>query len=1020
MAGRDRRHRPLRVGVWAYNGSITLLVEGIGVFVHNVTRGLLDLPAGIEVVLVVGPGDTSLPAVEEFQKVGGRRFRVLSFTTPNERLRAVVRNWLRWAAERRHRRTRGRGEQSARPGRGRASALVRRIAGAVPRNRITLAYARKLKGIAQWTLLPVLMTLGMARLMVGSAVRRTVRVVTWPLKIGVLRLKAWAERPSTADPADVIREADVDAWLVPYVLIGYPLDEPSVLVIHDLVTHHFPDGFAKATLEAVGKLAPENASRATLCACMSEFIRESDLKGVLNLPDEKIAVVRPAAPTDFPETTPEVEASIRERLGEQPFLLYPAAFRPYKNHETLIEGLGELHRRGHLDFDVVFTGSGQVTAACRKALDRHGLHDRVHVMRFVTREELAALYRQAFATVVPSLYEQGSFPVYEALHFGCPVACSDIAPLREQSASMGDAMLYFEPKNPASLADAVERIIFDREGIRRRQAAAKSTLWERRWVDAAAEWVLVLEEAAARGGRRDAAKLLAAERAPERIWVEQVATSPEFADAQELVELGDQTIKPAWPRRTPRIATRSALPEAFVFLPTLPESSGRVRTLIDTLADVNRDRRELRLSIGIDVHHPDFDAFQRQTDPLTSVHRTRLAPIGRHAAAQVLGRRPDWLVERPDGGFLFFDVGGEIALRADAWLSLSERLPLPLLPARPYGVVVQGEYQSPGTPSAGGPADDNGFLEFGVRPTIDAADWVVASTPWAAEGLAKAFALRGDRFRFVPDYCDPSARFADVKTEHIPFITPGCTLVVTNDRDHGGMEAIIAGQARLKERLGAATPPLIICGPSTDRLSPILADGHGRGGISDQVKAFHAAREMSSEDRLQWRTVRRLIRQTDLCEGVDLVFLGAVADGHLKDLYQKAGVVIDGSGRPGGSRSLVDATWFARPAVSARTPAAEWFAERFHIPVRFFPYGDGAALADLLAEIIADRGIDAAELDAARTGLAWAEFSGRRFAERIYGHLVELAERGRPSATDFVIPGANRRRLPALLKRRAA
>jgi glycosyltransferase involved in cell wall biosynthesis len=995
-------------------------VEGIGVFVHNVTRGLLDLPDGIEVVLVVGPGDATLPAVAEFQKVGGRRFRVLSFTSPNERLRAIARNWLRWAAERRHRRTRGRGEQSALPGRSRLSALVRRAVRTVPRNRVTLAYARKLRSLAEWTLLPLLMAAGVARLMVRTAVKQTIRVATSPLKTAILQLKAWAERPSTADPADVIRAADVDAWLVPYVLIGYPLDEPSVLVIHDLVTHHFPDGFAKATLEAVAKLAPENASRATLCACMSEFIHESDLKGVLKLPDEKVAVVRPAAPTDFPETTPEVEASIRERLGDRPFLLYPAAFRPYKNHETLIEGLGELHRRGYRNFDVVFTGSGQVTAACREALERHGLHDRVHVLRFVSREELAALYRQAFATVVPSLYEQGSFPVYEALHFGCPVACSDIAPLKEQSASMGDAMLYFEPKNPASLADAVERIIRDREGIRRRQAAAKSTLWERRWVDAAAEWVVVLEEAAARGGRRDAAKLLPAERAPERAWIESVCRSPAFAEPQEPVEVDGEALKPVWPRRVSR-AVRMALPEAFIFLPNAGEGGARTRQLIETLADINRDRRELLLSVGIDVRDSGFDLSQRRNDPLTSFHRIRLSPIGRHAAAQVLGRRPDWLVERSDGGFLFFDIGGDVALRADAWLSLSERLPLPILPARPYGVLVQGEYGDLAASAHCDQTADGGFLEFGVRPTLESADWLVTSTPWNAEGLTQAFGFRDDRLRSVPDYCEPSARFANIATKHVPFITPGCTLVVAGDDDHNGIEAVIAAQAILKARLGAATPPLIVCGPSTDRLSPILADGHGNGGVSDQVRAFHAARDASTaEDRLQWRAVRRLIRQTDLCEGVDLVFLGAVTDRHLKDLYEKAAIIVDGSGRPNGSRSLVDATWFAKPTASSRTAAAEWFAERFHIPTRFFPYGDGPALADLLTEVIADRDVVAAELDAARTGLAWAEFSGRRFAERIYGHLVELAERNRRTTTTLTAPRRDRRRFLALPKRRAA
>jgi glycosyltransferase involved in cell wall biosynthesis len=97
---------------------------------------------------------------------------------------------------------------------------------------------------------------------------------------------------------------------------------------------------------------------------------------------------------------------------------------------------------------------------------------------------------------VPTLYEQGSFPVYEAIHWQCPVAASDIPPLREQCQSMGDAMLYFDPRNVETIADSVLTIRKDREGTQRQQWEASRQLWKRTWDDVASEWISVYREVA--------------------------------------------------------------------------------------------------------------------------------------------------------------------------------------------------------------------------------------------------------------------------------------------------------------------------------------------------------------------------------------------------------------------------------------------------------------------------------------------------------------------------------------------
>src|SRR5262249_45976889 len=90
---------------------------------------------------------------------------------------------------------------------------------------------------------------------------------------------------------------------------------------------------------------------------------------------------------------------------------------------------------------------------------------------------------------------QGSFPVYEALHWGCPVACSNIPALVEQCQPLGDAMIYFDPHDPMAIARAMLRFRDDRQFILSRQQTVKPVLWQRTWQDAARDWLQVFREA---------------------------------------------------------------------------------------------------------------------------------------------------------------------------------------------------------------------------------------------------------------------------------------------------------------------------------------------------------------------------------------------------------------------------------------------------------------------------------------------------------------------------------------------
>jgi len=109
-----------------------------------------------------------------------------------------------------------------------------------------------------------------------------------------------------------------------------------------------------------------------------------------------------------------------------------------------------------------------------------GLGDRVHFAGYVHDADLPALYGGADLFVFPSLYEGFGLPPLEAMACGTPVVCSNAASLPEV---VGDAAVTVDPYDVDALAEAMQRVLADRdlrEDLRARGLArARQFTWER-------------------------------------------------------------------------------------------------------------------------------------------------------------------------------------------------------------------------------------------------------------------------------------------------------------------------------------------------------------------------------------------------------------------------------------------------------------------------------------------------------------------------------------------------------------
>jgi glycosyltransferase involved in cell wall biosynthesis len=173
--------------------------------------------------------------------------------------------------------------------------------------------------------------------------------------------------------------------------------------------------------------------------------------------------------------------SARTRFGfERPFLYYPAATWPHKNHLTLLSAVSVLQERYGFDGDLVLTGvTKQHHEKIYSEIQRLGLQKRVRLMGYLPYGDLPLVYNLARLMVFPSLFEGFGIPLLEAMACGCPVACSNTTSLPEVA---GDAAVQFDPLSPEDMAAAIWSVWSDeslRQDLKQRgvERAARFT-WE--------------------------------------------------------------------------------------------------------------------------------------------------------------------------------------------------------------------------------------------------------------------------------------------------------------------------------------------------------------------------------------------------------------------------------------------------------------------------------------------------------------------------------------------------------------
>ncbi|MCK4664984.1 MAG: glycosyltransferase family 4 protein [Bacteroidales bacterium] len=238
----------------------------------------------------------------------------------------------------------------------------------------------------------------------------------------------------------------------------YGIKTPVIITMHDVQELHFPEYFS-SDIRMYRAIHYKKAIDESDHIIVSFNHVKQDLLKYFEINADKVTVCPITVAEDwFSKTNYTSFEQLKEKYTlPDMFILYPAATWQHKNHTNLIKAISILRIEGKDVFLVCTGGKTSFYKKIENEIMSLKLENNVKFMGTVPEEDLIGLYHSAQLVVIPTLYEAGSGPLFEAMRYGVPVICSTITSLPE---SIGNDEFIFNPSNPEEIADLIKKGCF--------------------------------------------------------------------------------------------------------------------------------------------------------------------------------------------------------------------------------------------------------------------------------------------------------------------------------------------------------------------------------------------------------------------------------------------------------------------------------------------------------------------------------------------------------------------------------
>ncbi len=245
----------------------------------------------------------------------------------------------------------------------------------------------------------------------------------------------------------------------PHYVLPLRLRLPTVVTVHDVIHLLNPEALPNPLAATFARVMIGRALRRAEAITVSQSSRK-DIEKLFG-PQPRLHVIPPGIEDRFtPACDRSEDAEILNRLGLTPgYTLWVGNPKPHKNLPRVLAAWDRVES----DRPLVLVGPGPADLSQASSDPQPSSHPRsaprarrVVALGRLADGDLPAVYRNAVALVMVSLFEGFGLPVAEAMASGTPVLTSDRSSLAEV---VGESGLKVDPYDVEAIAAGLQRLV---------------------------------------------------------------------------------------------------------------------------------------------------------------------------------------------------------------------------------------------------------------------------------------------------------------------------------------------------------------------------------------------------------------------------------------------------------------------------------------------------------------------------------------------------------------------------------
>ncbi len=289
-------------------------------------------------------------------------------------------------------------------------------------------------------------------------VQKRIKNKNWKIIISDIKWHSLSEQTTFASK---LNKYNFDLVHFPYFSIPVLYRKKYVITLHDLIAKKIKTGRASRFPYPLYLLKRQsylfiirNALKTSVKIIVpSNAVRNDILSSYKNIHPDKVIVTYEGA-------FENKNLKATEDLIKEKYFLRIGNFYPHKNVENLLTSFKDfVGRKKYKDIKLVLVGKKDYFFKnIWEQVEKLNLSQNIIFINNPSDKDLFSLYKNAIATVIPSLMEGFSLTAVEAMSVGSPVVCSDIEVHKE---ICKNAAIFFDPNSTKEMREKMEMVLED-------------------------------------------------------------------------------------------------------------------------------------------------------------------------------------------------------------------------------------------------------------------------------------------------------------------------------------------------------------------------------------------------------------------------------------------------------------------------------------------------------------------------------------------------------------------------------